>query len=643
MATNALLERGGARTALITTAGFSDVLSIGRQNRPELYALVPSKPAPLIPRNWRFCVRERISSQGEILEQLDEEEIKSIFYRLVEEKIESLAICLLFSFLKPKHEERIQEIIRELELERYKSDSEPSPNRLHISLSSKVLPEFREYERTSTTVINAYVAPKMDRYLSQLNRELAPRPLTVMQSNGGIINAAMAGSQAARTVLSGPAGGVVGARFVAEAVGFSDIITFDMGGTSTDVALCPGRLPKTTEGEISGMPLRLPMIDIQTIGAGGGSLAFVDAGGALRVGPQSAGADPGPACYMPRRGDGPFHSAADDLDALYSRGTTTDANLVLGRLDAQHFLGGTRQLNNDSAVAVMNWLADQMGVSSPEEAAWGVVQVANANMARVIRRISVERGFDPRFFTLVAFGGAGPLHACELAEDLQIPRVLIPRVPGVLSALGMLIAKPAKDYSLTVMRQIEPDSEKAVDWLEKSFVQLEERALIDLELEGYSADEIESIRQLDIRYLGQSHELTINISPGFTPKSIMDDFHQSHQRRFTYHRPEAPVEVVNLRIISIAQIAQPRIDWRVSMAPKGNQSNSNAIAFGRKRVWFNDLEVSSELYRREDLAEWDRFHGPALIFQYDTTIVIPPRWQANVDRFGNIVLTIRQE
>jgi N-methylhydantoinase A len=618
-------------------------LAIGRQNRPELYALVPTKPEPLIPRKWRFGVRERISSQGEILEELDEGEIKSIFYRLLEERTESVAICLLFSYLMPKHEERIRELIRDLEQVRDDSDGEHSNDRLHISLSSDVLPEFREYERASTTVINAYVAPVMDRYLSQLNRELAPRPLTVMQSNGGIINASTAGSQAARTVLSGPAGGVVGARFVAETAGFSDIITFDMGGTSTDVALCPGRLPKTSEGEISGMPLRLPMIDIQTIGAGGGSLAAVDAGGALRVGPQSAGADPGPACYTQSLATDPIEATVDDLDALYTRATTTDANLVLGRLDAQHFLGGTRQLNQDAAVVVMTWLAEQMGVSSPEEAAWGVVRVANANMARVIRRISVERGFDPRYFTLVAFGGAGPLHACELAEDLQIPRVIIPRVPGVLSALGMLIAKPAKDYSLTVMQRIEPESESGVDWLERNFVQLEKKALADMAIEGYSADEIDSIRQLDMRYLGQSHELTISVSPGFTSNSITDHFHQSHQRRFMYHRPEAAVEVVNLRIISIAQIVQPQIDWQVSKTPIRNHSTSEETAFGQKEVWFEGARMPCELFQREELPERARFHGPALIFQYDTTIVIPPHWQANVDQFGNIILTFRVE
>lgn len=641
MATNALLERRGARTALITTAGFSDVLSIGRQNRSELYALVPRKPAPLIPGKWRFGVRERISSQGEILEHLDEEEIKSIYYRLKAEKIESVAICLLFSFLRPEHEERIREIIRDLEGGKDNPEHAPAQDKLHISLSSEILPEFREYERTSTTAVNAYVAPIIGKYLSRLNRELDPRPLTVMQSNGGVINAAMAGAQAARTVLSGPAGGVVGARYVAEIAGFTDIITFDMGGTSTDVALCPGRLPKTSEGVISGLPLRLPMIDIQTIGAGGGSLAVVDAGGALRVGPQSAGADPGPACYMPGDSNTHFQAAVNELDELYSRATTTDANLVLGRLDAHHFLGGTRQLNHDAAVAVMTWLANQMGVSSPEEAAWGVIQVANANMARVIRRISVERGYDPRHFTLVAFGGAGPLHACELAEDLQIPRILIPRVPGVLSALGLLIAKPAKDYSLTIMRRLEPDSPGSVDWIDGNFIQLEMRAISDMEIEGYSADELETIRQLDMRYLGQSHELTINIAPGITSDSIAEKFHRSHQRRFTYHRPDAPIEVVNLRIISMAQIPQPQIDWQVSKSPKMNQSNSEAITFNEKRVWFEGLKKLCRLYKREELPEEAQFNGPALIFQYDTTIVIPPRWQAKVDPFGNINLTNR--
>lgn len=434
VATNALLERRGARTALITTAGFADVLAIGRQNRPQLYALVPQKPEPLVPREWRFEVHERVSAQGEILTPLDPAALRPILERLAAEGIESVAVCLLFSFLRPEHERLIEEVIGNWQLPM--TNSQLPVTRPHVSLSSEILPEYREYERTATTVINAYVAPLMGRYLERLAEGIAPRPLAVMQSNGGIISARAAGRQAARTVLSGPAGGVVGARFVAGRAGFEELITFDMGGTSTDVALCPGRLPTTAEGEIAGLPLRLPIIDIHTVGAGGGSLARLDVGGALQVGPQSAGAAPGPACYpgSPNR-----------------QATTTDANLVLGRLDADHFLGGAMRLDRERAREALGELAQTMGVATPETAAWGVIQVANMTMERAIRRISVERGYDPRYFTLVAFGGAGPLHACDLAASLQIPRVLIPPAPGILSALGMLAAAPTKDYSQTVM------------------------------------------------------------------------------------------------------------------------------------------------------------------------------------------------
>lgn len=318
VATNALLERRGVRTALITTQGFADVLAIGRQNRPDLYALVPQKPEPLVPKKWRFELPERVSAQGDILLPLDLTTLPPILAQLAADNIESVAICLLFSFLRPEHEQAIQTAITQ------------SSSPLHISLSSDILPEYREYERTATTVINAYVAPLMSRYLARLAAGLAPRHLAVMQSNGGIINAQTAAVHAARTALSGPAGGVVGARYVAQLAGFNEIITFDMGGTSTDVALCPGKLPTTATGEIAGLPLRLPLIDIHTVGAGGGSLAYVDAGGALHVGPQSAGAEPGPACYGKREAAG---------SAILSA-TTTDANLVLGRLDAAHFFGG---------------------------------------------------------------------------------------------------------------------------------------------------------------------------------------------------------------------------------------------------------------------------------------------------------------
>ncbi len=414
VATNALLERRGARTALITTKGFADVLAIGRQNRPDIYALVPTKPEPLVPQPYRFEVDERITAQGEVLVPLNLATLTLILDQIEAENIESVAVCLLFSFLYPQHEQQIKAVVHARFPE------------LPLSLSSEILPEYREYERTATTVINAYVTPLMNRYLTRLATNVHPRRVTVMQSNGGVISAKTAGEEAARTALSGPAGGVVGARFVASQAGFDNIITFDMGGTSTDVALCPGRLPTTSAGTIADMPLRLPIIDIHTVGAGGGSLAFVDAGGALHVGPKSAGADPGPACY----GNGGTGA------------TVTDANLLLGRLDADRFLGGKMRLDETAVSHTLTTLADQMGVADAETAAWGLIQVANANMERAVRRISIERGYDPRRFTLVPFGGAGSLHACELAQNLQIPRVLIPSVPGVLSALGMLVAAP---------------------------------------------------------------------------------------------------------------------------------------------------------------------------------------------------------
>jgi N-methylhydantoinase A len=631
VATNALLERRGARTALITTVGFADVLVIGRQNRPDLYALVPQKPEPLVPRDWRFEVNERVTVQGEILVPLDLDDLKPIMARVKADQVESIAVCLLFSFLRPEHEQQIRDVLRDWKLE-IASDSDFPPAALHISLSSEILPEFREYERTAATVINAYVAPLMDRYLSRLADGLSPRRLTVMQSNGGVINAKKAGAQAARTVLSGPAGGVVGARFIAGHAGFDDIITFDMGGTSTDVALCPGRLPTTAEGEVAGMPLRLPIIDIHTVGAGGGSLAYVDAGGALHVGPQSAGADPGPSCYGRELGDWKLQ-----VGTIVSRMpiTTTDANLVLGRLDEDHFLGGTMRLDLGAAESALNVLAQEMGAGSAETAAWGVIQVANANMERAIRRISVERGFDPRRFTLVAFGGAGPLHACELAQYLQIPRVLIPAVPGVLSALGMLVAAPTRDYSRTVMVEVGSPGMDLDSWLQQQFEPLERRALEDMASDGHDLKLIELRRSLDMRYVGQSHELTIPCAEGESRQVLCERFHQAHQRRYGYQRPEAVVEIVNLRLISLDPVAPPQLSTHVL-----GTADADSALVGVKHAWFDQTPMSTKLYDRTKLNSGNRLRGPAVVFQYDTTTVVPPAWDASVDAFGNLVLTV---
>ncbi|MCA9935102.1 MAG: hydantoinase/oxoprolinase family protein [Anaerolineales bacterium] len=639
VATNALLERRGARTALITTKGFGDVLAIGRQNRPDLYALVPQKPEPLVPAKWRFEVDERVTAQGEILRPLNLGSLRPILQTIADDGIESVAVCLLFSFLRPEHEEQIRDEIRDWGLE-IGDGAQALISNLFVSLSSEILPEYREYERTATTVINAYVAPLMSRYLQRLARELNGRHLSIMQSSGGVISAATAGTEAARTVLSGPAGGVVGARYVAEQAGFSQLITFDMGGTSTDVALCPGKLPTTSNGEIAGLPLRLPIIDIHTVGAGGGSLAYVDAGGALHVGPQSAGADPGPSCYGKEIGDWRLEIARQPpISNRQSPITVTDANLVLGRLDAAHFLGGTMRLDEGAARAALAELATQMGADSPETAAWGVIQVANANMERAIRKISVERGYDPRLFTLLPFGGAGPLHACELAQNLQIPRVLIPTVPGVLSALGMLVAVPTKDYSRTVMVAVGEIGDWGLeigDWA----APLVERAQSEMVAEGYDAAALTLHYSLDMRYKGQSHELTVladdQLPIANRQLSIVNRFHALHEARFGYARREAEVEVVTVRVTAVAPVIPPVIP---SQPLAG--ADASAALLGEKPVWFAQQPLPAQLYDRDKLRPGNRFSGPAIVFQYDTTTVIPPEWNAVVDGYGNLVISSR--
>lgn len=630
VATNALLERKGARTALITTQGFADVLAIGRQNRPDIYALVPQKPPPLVPAIWRFEVDERITASGELLRPLNLAELPAIWQQLQAEQVESVAVCLLFSFLHPAHECQIRQFLQ----------AQAGEDGLHISLSSDILPEYREYERTATTVVNAYVAPLMARYLRRLAAGVRPRHLSVMQSNGGIISASTAGEQAARTVLSGPAGGVVGARFVAEQAGFPEIITFDMGGTSTDVALCPGRLPTTASGEIGGLPLRLPIIDIHTVGAGGGSIARVDAGGALLVGPESAGAFPGPACYgrfqeeiRDWRLESEQESPVSSLQPQKLLATVTDANLMLGRLDADHFLGGTMRLDETAANQALADLALQMNVPDVEMAAWGVIQVANANMERAIRRISVERGYDARRFTLLPFGGAGPLHACELAESLQIPRVLVPPVPGVLSALGMLVAAPTKDYSQTVMRTVADWTEKDESWLVQEAAPLAARAISEMVAEGYEESSITLSYRLDVRYKGQSHELTVVWTPG--NQAVSGLFQAAHQQRYGYRLPAGEmIEVVTLRVTAVTPVVPPGIPQESIGLP-----DASAAVLGQKPVWFRQQPQNATLYNRDKLRPGHQFSGPAIVFQYDTTLVVPPDWEAAVDSYHNLILT----
>ncbi len=605
VATNAVLERRGVSTGLITTAGFRDVLEIGRQTRPKLYDLRVQKVLPLVPRSERVEVLERLNERGEVLIPLDEDSLRAALATLQQAGVESIAISLLFSFTNPVHEQAIAEAARE--------------TGLYVSASCEVLPEFREYERTSTVVLNAYIGPLIDRYLERLEQALPESSsLRIMQSNGGSISSVTARREAARTLLSGPAAGVVGAAFVAKASGFTRIITLDIGGTSTDVALVDETMTETTDGKIGGYPTKLPMIDIHTVGAGGGSIAWFDLGGALRVGPASAGADPGPAAY----GQGG------------TKATVTDAHVVLRRLIPEAFLGGTMQLNQEQAESVLTDIAQRLETSR-EEAALGIIRIANANMEAAIRVISVERGCDPRDFTLVAFGGAGPLHACELAAALRIPRVLVPVTPGVLSALGMLIADTLKDYVRTLMVPIE----QAQEVVHSVMTELEEQGRSDLAREGIPTEKIIIEQYLDLRYVGQSYELTIPLIDDM--KRATNDFHAAHERRFGYSDPNERVQVVNVRLKARGLITHPELEVQ--------EVTRDAIVepIMTRDVTFADVNSPMNhdvpVYERQSLHPGMVIAGPAIITQYDTTTIVPPTWSVQIDAIGNLVIELVEE
>ena len=608
VATNALLEGKGSRTALVTTMGFEDVLEIGRQSRAELYNLEQDRAPALAPWELRFGLTERVDFSGAILEDLHPDAVDALIELVKQSQADAVAVSFLFSFLNPVHEEMVYEALRKME---------PAP---FISLSSRVLPEFREYERTSTVVVNAYVGHVMSRYLGELEQSLG-EGLRIMQSSGGSITARLASEQPVRTILSGPAGGVVGAFHVSEQAGYPDIITLDMGGTSTDVSLCPGRIKETGSSNVGGHPISVPMIEIHTVGAGGGSIARVDTGGALTVGPQSAGADPGPACY----------GRGDQL-------TVSDANLLLGRLRPDHFLGGRLTLDLPRAQGLMSDLAGRLTLSE-QQAALGILRVVNANMERAIRAISLERGYDPRSFTLVPFGGAGPVHGCDLAQELGIPRVLIPARPGILSALGVAIADVVKDYSRTVMlRGNDLDRER----LEEEFHGMEGLARTELEQEGLPGDRMSARRFLDVRYVGQSFELTVDYpssrasrtTQGFA-RTISDSFYRAHLQRFGYADRAEPVEIVNLRLKLDLPVDKPDLQLETTQGPDASDAQISTVG-----VVFRDGELETPLYDRDLLAAGNRIVGPALVVQLDTTTVVPPGWQGEVDAYGNLLLTM---
>lgn len=599
VSTNAILERKGARTALVTNRRFEDVVEIARQNRPDLYDFACRKSEPLVPRELRFGVSGRIDCSGEAIEPLDPSELPPLVQALKEAGAESIAVCLLFSFAHPEHEQAVREALKELHIP--------------ISLSHEVLREFREYERASTTLINAYVAPKMQQYITHLQTDVGDNPFRIMQSNGGSISARTAMEESVRTILSGPAGGAVGAQVLGRQAGYHKLITFDMGGTSTDVALIDGHLPLTMESSIADLPVKVPMIDIHTVGAGGGSIASKDTGGALQVGPESAGADPGPICY----GKG-------------ERVTVTDANLYLGRLVPEAFLGGHMTLDAERLDGPMEALAHELGVT-PVELAEGVLAVANANMERAIKVISVERGYDPREFSLLSFGGAGGLHAAELARSLHIPQVLIPLNPGILSACGMVLADVIKDYSQTVMLRGE-EAEKAD--FDNLYAALEQQAERDMAREGFVDGQVRLERYLDMRYQGQSFELLVPLTDDFVAQ-----FHELHERSYGYSHEGKPVETVNLRLRAVGP------GEREHLVPQelGSREPSEEALVVEKPVVFDGRCEQTRVYRREKLVPGNIFDGPAIVVEYSSTIVVPPWARVEVDAFANLLLIIPEE
>ncbi|MDQ2712921.1 MAG: hydantoinase/oxoprolinase family protein [Acidobacteriota bacterium] len=592
--TNAVLERKGARVAFVTTAGFEDTVAIGRQARAHLYDWFASPPPSIILPELRFGVRERTTPEGDILCSPSRADLETLTARIQASGAEAIAISLLFAFANPANELKLIEAL--------------TPLGLPISVSHVILPEFREYERASTVSVNAYLAPKVGAYLRSINsgllRNQPSSRFDVMQSSGGIVSAAFAAAQSVRTVLSGPAGGVMGAYHLARLAGFDRIIAFDMGGTSTDVSLIDateGGPRITSESIISAMPIGVPMLDIHTVGAGGGSIARFDRAGLLQVGPESAGSNPGPICFG--RGIEP---------------TVSDANLLLGRLQPDHFLGGVVRLDPDRTRHHMERARHPM--PSVESFAEGIIELAETSMERAIRLISVERGYDPRDFALIAFGGAGPLHACALAKALRIPRVLVPKLPGALSAVGILLADAVRDYSKTVMLGADADLE------------LHLRELETLGLAELAADATRAVasRSLDLRYAGQGYEL--NVPAG---ENAIGSFHAAHRRRYGYADETRPVEVVNVRVRMTC--SADRIDFEQFELRNG--SGQQALLASRP-VLFQREWVETHIYNRDALEAGDRFEGPAIIVEYSATTVVLPNFRVAVDAFKNLVIEV---
>jgi N-methylhydantoinase A len=620
VATNTLLTASGAKTGLIVTRGFRDTLEMRRAHKENIWDLYLPVPQPLVPRYLRLGVRERIDSRGEVVTALETEDVEAACRLFAEEGVEAVAICTLFSFLNDSHERAIREIVvRELP-------------EAFVSISAEVLRQIREYERMSTTTANAYVGPKLTVYLSNLGKKLKTdglkRAFYVTASNGGVMTAATAISQASATLLSGPAAGAVGAVFFAGLLERGNLILMDMGGTSFDVSLVSdGKLTLSTEGEIAGYRIAKPMIDINTIGAGGGSIAWIDKGGMLKVGPESAGSDPGPVCY-----------------GLGGRKpTVTDANLILGYLNKDYFLGGEMKVDPQSARSVLERdISDPLGMSVTEAAA-GVFQIINQNMADATKVVSVQRGHDPREYSLVSVGGACSIHACKIAEEIGCTRIIVPRAASVFCALGMLESDIRLDNVRTFNALI-----PGIDLGEfnRAIQELEELSLGELFQEGVERTRASLLRCLDVRYLGQHHEVTIEIPHDCTIdekhlETIAGRFHEAHERLYTYCTPENPLEIMNLRITAVGAVNKAGLEVRASVS--SDTDPAEALKASRPVYFAEPGDYrQTPVYDRNRLQAGMKIRGPAVVEERFTTVIVHPGWRAEVDRYGNIVMEVEE-
>lgn len=612
VATNALIEMRGVKTGLITTDGFRDLLEIGRQKRPSLYDMNAEKPEPLVTRDLRMEIPERLRPDGSVEVPLDEEAVRAALRKMSADDVKAIAICLIYGFLNTEHESRVLEIV-----------AEELPG-IFVSASHNVAPEFREYERMSTTVVNAYLGPIMQRYIRKLDMRLRDLGLKIdpqlTQSNGGVIGFETAAALPVRTVLSGPSTGVVAAQAIARMSGFPNVITFDVGGTSSDVALLQdGHCGLTGEAMVHGYPIKAPMLDIHTVGAGGGSIAEVDSGELLKVGPRSAGADPGPVCYG--RGN--------------TEPTVTDANIVLQTLNPVEILGGRMKVRRDLAVEAVQRLADRLGLDVMETAQ-GIISVVTANMAKAIRVISVQRGYDPRDYALMAFGGAGPLHAARLAQLLDMKHVIVPLTPGTLCALGLLLTDLRADFAIS---RVAPLDRNAIAGLEAGFASLEAQAD-----DWFDHDDIASERRLltrsaDLRYLGQNYELTVSVPAGAISAKTLDhlrvEFERAHQQRFGFVADGEAVQLVTIRVQATGLVK--KAEFREFSA---NDENAQAAIVDHRQVYMPESGgfVDTPVYSRDLLKAGNAFEGPAIIEQMDATTVVLPGMTAKVDGYLNIIL-----